>query len=98
MLSRATSRQRPDQAVPAMLEEEDERLKVQADQVDNALCRLRPIGPHVSLQKCGIYLAHVSRMYSPFAGLGEQIISRQCGPFIFSKKSQPICTFLKYTN
>ena len=30
-----------------------------------------------------------SRMYSPFVGLGEQIISRQCGPFILSKKSQP---------
>ena len=34
----------------------------------------------------------------PFAGLGEQIISRQCGPFIFSKKSQPIFTFLKFSN
>ena len=30
-----------------------------------------------------------SRMYSPFAGLGEQIISRQCGPFIFSKNPIP---------
>ena len=30
VLSRATSRRRPDQAVPATLEEEDERLKVHA--------------------------------------------------------------------
>ena len=59
VLRRAASCWRPDQAVPATLEEEDERLKVHADQVDNALRRLRPIGPHVSLQKCGIYLTHV---------------------------------------
>ncbi len=75
MLSRAASRRRPDQEVPVMLEEEDERLKVHVgrrieiqwlqmsqsfvDQIDNALRRLRPIGPHVSLQKYGIYLTHV---------------------------------------
>ena len=59
MLSRAASSRRREQVVPGALEEEDERLKVHADQVDNALRRLRPIGPHVSLQKCGIYLTHV---------------------------------------
>ena len=59
VLSRAASSRRREQVVPVALEEEDEILKVHADQVDNALHSLRPIGPHVRLQKCGIYLTHV---------------------------------------
>ena len=58
VLSRAASSGRREQVVTEALEEEDERLKVHADQVDNALRRPRPIGPHVSLQKCGIYFTH----------------------------------------